>query len=216
MAVLAVLTTPNTQAAPDSTPRRIVAGFPSIEVEVVQFERDGSLAVIYFWLRGVPVPEVEPVMADDPRITNAERLERTEDAALYKAEWEVDSPVIHCMAGANGMVVQAEGTVEEWRLKIWFENRSDASAFHACCTERDVPLTVDRLSSLADALSNGGADVSPRQREALVLAYREGYFDEPRRVSQEELADELDISSTAVGRRLRRGYANLVEELLID
>jgi predicted DNA binding protein len=49
-----------------------------------------------------------------------------------------------------------------------------------------------------------------------VTAYKEGYFEEPRTTSLEELGDILDISPTAVGGRLRRGMAALIETTLSE
>lgn len=215
MARLAVISTPNA-GAPDGTPRRIVADLPAVDIEVVQFKRNGPVAVPYFWMQGVPATEFESVLGNDRRITDLQRLERTDAGALYRAEWEVDAPIIHCVASTNGVVVRAHGTVEEWRLRIWFEDGTDTSTFQECCASRDVPLEVHRLKSLTDVLSDGHTNLSQAQHEVMVLAYREGYFEEPRRVSQRELADELDISSTAVGRRLRRGFNSLLEETIID
>ena len=214
MAVVVALSTPNTEEAPDGTPRRIVSKRPSVEIEVVKFERNGNRGVPYFWAWDVSMEEFELALEGDPGIRNLAPLERTESGALYKAEWEVDSPIIRCMANAGGIVMQARGTAEEWRLKIWFEDGADASTFQRCCDEQDVPIEVTRLRQLADAVSEGAMRISDDQREALVLAHRAGYFEEPRGITQEELAEELDISASALGGRLRRGIGTLIEETL--
>jgi predicted DNA binding protein len=56
--------------------------------------------------------------------------------------------------------------------------------------------------------------LTEKQREALDLAYTEGYFERPRRTTQAELADELGISKQAVSRRLTRVEENLFGQLL--
>ncbi|MFB6296675.1 MAG: helix-turn-helix domain-containing protein, partial [Halobacteriales archaeon] len=69
---------------------------------------------------------------------------------------------------------------------------------------------------------HGGADLAysgPRaptdeQREALVAAYEQGYFAEPRETSLEALAESLELSPTAVAGRLRRGMKATVEMTL--
>ncbi len=216
MAVLAALSTPNTDGAPDCAPRRLVSGLPDVELVVVQFERNGTVGVPYFRMRGAPTTAFEAALAADPKIRRFRRLERSSNGTLYKASWEVDCPIVQCMGETNGIIVEARGTAAEWQLQIWFEGGADASAFQRCCAARDVPLRVDRLTSLAGVAAEAPGSVSERQREALLVAYREGYFDEPRRVSQRELAAELGISSSAVGGRLRRGLANLLEETLVD
>lgn len=216
VAFLAELSTPNGGVAPDSTPRRIVSRLPSVEIEVVQFDHDGTTAVPYFRMRGESAAEFRATLEADSRLSGVRELERTDEGAFYRAEWEVDSPLVECIARSDGVIIEAEGDVDEWRLKIWFEGGTSPSTFQQCCADRDVPIEVDRVTSLAEVLSDDDASASGPQREAMVLAYREGYFEEPRQVSQAEIADELGISSSAAGRRLRRGFENLVGETLID
>lgn len=214
--MLAVISTSNTDGAPDSAARRLVAELPSAEIEVARFERRADAAAVYVWIRGADGADVESVLSSDEQLEGVTRLERTDDGELYKVSWAVDSPLIRCMAATNGAIMQARGTADGWRLKIWFDDSSDAGRFQQCCHDRDVPLAVDRLKSLGDVVEDDGTSISASQREAIELAYRRGYFEQPRRISQEELAEELGISSSAVGGRIRRGLVTLVEEVVIE
>lgn len=56
--------------------------------------------------------------------------------------------------------------------------------------------------------------LTPKQWEALQLAFEEGYYDQPRSVDLETLADELSISKSAVSQRLRSAERTLVEGVL--
>lgn len=215
MAVLASVTTPNTDGAPDSAPRRVVAALPAAEIDVSRFERNGTVAVPYFWVRGSTEAPIESVLARDPQLTNVERIEDADGGSLFKAEWAVDSPLLDCVAGADGKVIQALGTATAWRLRVWFEERADAAAFRSCCAAGDIPLRIDRLKPLGDLASDAGVPLTDSQHQTISLAYRAGYFDEPRGVSQEELAAQLGISSSAVGGRLRRGIASIIEEVVM-
>lgn len=53
--------------------------------------------------------------------------------------------------------------------------------------------------------------MSPVQRETLLTAYRQGYFGIPRRTNQADLAEELEISDSALSQRIRRGVSKLIE-----
>lgn len=57
------------------------------------------------------------------------------------------------------------------------------------------------------------ARLSPAQREALELAFREGWYDRPRRTDQARLARKLKVSRPAVAERLQRAEANLMRAL---
>lgn len=216
MSVLATLSSPNTDRAPTSAPRRLVSEFPTIEVEVIRFDRDDSIGIPYLLVRGATISTFESWLVDESTIADFKRLERTTDASLYKVAWKIDSPIVHCTMNTDGTIMKATGTKDEWQLDIWYDNRSDASNFQSCCVSQDIPLVVERLSSLNNYLSDTNDTVTPLQMEALSLAYEVGYFDEPRETTQEELAAELGISSSAVSSRLRRGIKGLVAEALFE
>lgn len=54
------------------------------------------------------------------------------------------------------------------------------------------------------------SDLTPKQWEALELAFDAGYYDSPRTVDLTELGDELSISKSAVSQRLRAAESTLV------
>lgn len=49
-----------------------------------------------------------------------------------------------------------------------------------------------------------------------MLAYREGYYEDPRGTDLEALAARLDITRQALSARLRRGYRNLLERTVVQ
>ncbi|AGB32040.1 bacterio-opsin activator HTH domain-containing protein [Natrinema pellirubrum DSM 15624] len=57
-------------------------------------------------------------------------------------------------------------------------------------------------------------ELTPKQWEALELAGKRGYFDRPRGVDLETLADELAISKSAVSQRLRAAESTLIRAVL--
>ncbi|MFC6813428.1 helix-turn-helix domain-containing protein [Natrialbaceae archaeon GCM10025810] len=57
-------------------------------------------------------------------------------------------------------------------------------------------------------------DLTPRQREVLRIAVERGYYDEPRRVTYEDIAAQLGCSAGAVGQHLRRAESRLVSSLV--
>lgn len=216
MVSVAVVTTPNNDEAPDSVPRRILGAVPDVEIEVERIVPLGNSAVPYFWVWGEDLATFEGTIAGYPEVTVLEKLERVDGGALYRIDWEVDSPMVHCVESADARIMEAYGTAERWELTVWFEPGVDASALLECCRARNVPIEVDSLYSVAN-LTNGDQEVvTPSQREALTLAYEHGYFEQPRGISQRELASQLGISAAALGTRLRRGTANLVEHRFIQ
>lgn len=58
------------------------------------------------------------------------------------------------------------------------------------------------------------ASIPPRRREVLNLAIEQGYFEIPRRITLEELADQMDITKTTVSSHLRKAEQQIIEFLL--
>lgn len=57
-------------------------------------------------------------------------------------------------------------------------------------------------------------DITDKQREALMVAVEEGYYDTPRKADLEVLADRLDISKSAVSQRLKSIESKLIHKLV--
>lgn len=56
-------------------------------------------------------------------------------------------------------------------------------------------------------------DITPKQREAIEVAVDEGYYENPRATDLDSLADELDISKSAVSQRLNAVETKLIQLL---
>lgn len=63
---------------------------------------------------------------------------------------------------------------------------------------------------------NRGMTLSSRQAEAVELALEEGYFDWPREIDAEGLAEKLDISHSTLLEHLRKAEKKLLVEALDD
>ena len=58
------------------------------------------------------------------------------------------------------------------------------------------------------------ASIPDRQRELLTLALEHGYFEIPRQVTLEELADHMDITKTTASNHLRKAEQQLMSFLI--
>lgn len=58
------------------------------------------------------------------------------------------------------------------------------------------------------------SSIPDRQREFLILARDEGYFDIPRQVTLQELADEMEITKTTASNHLRKAEQEVMEFLI--
>lgn len=104
------------------------------------------------------------------------------------------------------MTVLSDG----WRVKRQFTNRDEFATFRDAIRDKGVSFELDRLytSNSTDIELIGLTD---KQREALCLAYEEGYFSVPRVASMADVAAEIGISVRALAERLHRAQARLIE-----
>jgi predicted DNA binding protein len=58
------------------------------------------------------------------------------------------------------------------------------------------------------------SSIPPRQREFLNTAVERGYFEIPRQVTLEEIADEMDVTKTTASNHLRKIERKLIRFLL--
>ena len=189
---------------------RTIEGHPDVEFElerVVPLSGGGPLPL--FWVTRGDVDAVEESIRSHPFTRSLRRLTSTDGRTLFEARWNLDRDgFLGALSEYDIHLLEATGTAEEWNFHLRFADREDLTAFNEQVTERGIPVTLRRLfdpSTITDSSS-----LSSDQRRAIALAYSRGYFDVPRRTTITELAEEFDISDSALSQRLRRGLKSLI------
>jgi predicted DNA binding protein len=73
-----------------------------------------------------------------------------------------------------------------------------------------------RVVSLMDAKFSPVGRLTERQRDAIILAFKLGYFDTPRKISTEKLATKLDLASSTLAVHLRRAERRILADILSE
>lgn len=76
-----------------------------------------------------------------------------------------------------------------------------------------LSATVLEVGTYRGGRLHRGSSLTDRQHEVLTAAYELGYYERPRRASQEEVAAELGLAPSTVGEHLRKGERRLVADL---
>ena len=151
----------------------------------------------------------ERVLADDPTVEDPVLVDRFVDRRVYRVTMTQRAlTVVDKLAAVGGRTIDATGTTTGWVFQIRLPTRDALVAFNEECSARDVSVSVTQLRSATpdDTVLLGLTD---KQQELLTIAYDEGYFDVPRGISQDELADRLGVSKSAISQRLRRAMGTL-------
>ncbi|MFC6717358.1 helix-turn-helix domain-containing protein [Natrialbaceae archaeon GCM10025810] len=189
---------------------------PSLAVEIErQYALDPDRPVAFCWVTCADVDRLERALGHDPTVAGFELLERRGRRRLYRIQ-RSDSNVIGAYRrwmAVGGELLRCRGSDARWEFEMRFPDRDSFTSYHEFLERRGVALDLCRLSD--GGRSRGADDVlTEAQREALVLAYEEGFFDVPRETTLSEIAELLDISDQAVSERLRRGQTRLIDEFV--
>lgn len=190
---------------------------PTVTRETIQkinLLNDGTFVVLYA-LSGDLV-RAEELLLEHPDVIAADVAGEGEEGLAYihlegnfivealltivqMFEFVLDTP-IECTEGC-GVRVRLVG--------------DDATLQTAIATIPDpLEVTLEANSDYDPTLDDVFTSLTPRQREILTIAVEEGYYQIPRQVTIEEIADALTLDSSTVGEHLQKVEARLVQEMI--
>jgi predicted DNA binding protein len=169
----------------------------------------------FFWVWG-DSPEAFMEQAEgEPNMAAVDLLGLVKGGALFRAEWTPDAGLIQGIKELNATIIEATGTANNWRFEVRTEKQNAFRNFQNIFEDHGISVELERLYDLEELAESDTLSVTSEQRETLLTAYRDGYFEKPRETTQEELSEHFDISSREVSDRLRRGTRNLIAASLV-
>jgi predicted DNA binding protein len=185
---------------------RVFEARPEVTLELDRVVPSDDTVMPYFWVRDPDrdFEGVRAVFADLPELRSITLMDDLGERGLFRAEWQPEyMGIMGAVAESGVTVVSASGSRTGWTFERRATTAEQFSEFDRSCLDSDVDVTLARLSRLSETVPGNGYGLTQEQREALVLAYGEGYYDEPRAVSQEALASRLGVTRQAFSARLR-------------
>ena len=162
-----------------------------------------------------------------PNMQNFELLRRKSEKALIRSQIG-ETSAMEAIRENNGYITgpfEVRDGSEMWRVGF---DSEDVAQTALSDLDRHNDFTVESRESVDledyyDVLQNievaGGfldqcRELSEVERETLTKAVEEGYFTRPREANLSTLANEFDISKTAVSKNLRRGQRKVLGEVV--
>ncbi|MEF8902162.1 MAG: helix-turn-helix domain-containing protein [Halovenus sp.] len=178
---------------------------------------DPTSGKFFYHVESSDFRQFEDGLRNDHTVGEFERVIETRDGkAIYSFEYtdeaKVFSPVI---STANGVVLDMENDGNAWIFTVWMPERTNLADLWDSARREDIDIELLRVNEYA-SLGTTDAGLTDSQREALLVAFEEGYFEEPRNATLGEVAAELDISQPAAGGLLRRGIERLIVSSLME
>jgi len=189
---------------------------PAAEFECERIVKSGEQSIMpLLWVRGTDPETIEDALAADPSVDEVTRLSTFDDEYLYEMEW-IDHVrlLLHMLTNGEATILDAYGRDGRWELRVLYPNRDHFSTTHEFAEDHGMTFDVESIRKM-DGEPAGRFGLTDDQYEALVAAADAGYYEVPREVTLEELADELDVSHQALSEQLRRGTGALLEDTLL-
>lgn len=190
-----------------------------LQMEDIRSLPDEPWRFIY-WASGGDFETYEDALSTDPSITAYTRLSELPDRRLYRVTLSDEGQHHTLQSVAVEEDIVAEGitmTAESVGVLARFPSRQALFVFRDACREQNRDF---ELLSLYEETPESDGDWSNRygitdgQREALLSALEQGYFNVLRKTTMEHIADSLEISTSALSSRLRRGQQVLLRHTL--
>lgn len=200
-----------------------LTALPEADVSIVRGATQGPDHSVYaVRFEGVDLEAVETALAADHTVCDVHRMPGFEDRQLLGVEFAPEALLLNpAVTREGGFVVEARGETADgeargWRERWLLPDEESIRNVWQYALEQGFEFELLELHQhgRGDSEFRGTDAVTAPQQEALTTAWRGGYYAEPREMSLDELAAELDLSPTAAAGRLRRGMKALVGSVL--
>lgn len=145
-------------------------------------------------------------------------LGHANDKDVYRLTVELDEVVSEAFAPERFTAVEVEPMVvtpEGWYEKKLFEDYDMFNGIRSRFEEYGISTELISIRQTADSAEESPQyGLTDRQYEALTLAITRGYYEDPRRATTEELAEEMGITQPSMSSLLRRGERQLLSSTL--
>jgi predicted DNA binding protein len=190
--------------------------YPTAEFDILRLVANGTgRAMPFVWAAGDDLEGLPAAMNDDPSTEDVEVVTEFDDEYLLRMEWMAHTRVIHyILIEEDATIIDATGKNGTWQFRILFPEHDSVSTTYDFCDEYGIELEFNRIYQLSDSFRRGQYGLSESQYETIVRAHQEGYYDVPRAVNLQELANRLDVSHQALSERVRRGHETLIANTL--
>ena len=188
------------------------AAVPDVTFEIERWRTGEDLMYWYLWTEGENLDRATAAFEELPTARSVTVISDAPDVRLtcVSVELQIDPPSDDLLQEGT----LASGYVEPTCLHLAanLSGRDALTAGLRYLRDNGMDVTVERLRH--EPPDVGDDRLSEKQSEALVTAHELGYFDDAASVTQDEVAEELGISRSAVSERLRRAQRELVERHL--
>lgn len=189
-----------------------------VEIRVVsQGTTDPGTTTFPFLVEHEDRSRLEAALTEDATVASHDLVEWTDTKGIYYIEHTEETRLISTVVTeVNGFLLHTESKDSGWLVRLLLPDRAALNTVWEYARAEDIRLEIIEIHPNDEVETEMTYGLTDEQEAALTLAYERGYFSEPRDVSLGDVAEEMDLSSTAMSGRLRRGMRNLIATTIAD
>lgn len=196
---------------------RISTEFPEAEFEAEEIRETTESLIIYIWIQTQTDPPTATAIEKSSLFQAVDRLDELENEYLYRAYVNEDQESVCLGISTNDVILEsATSSGEEWEFRFRAESSDCLTRFQTYCRDKGFNARLTRFPTRLQIFNSQEYQVTDKQRDALVQAYLEGYFDTPRESTLEDIGESLGVTQQAVLARLRNGEKQLIGNTLVQ
>jgi PAS domain S-box-containing protein len=170
----------------------------------------GSDRVRAFGTASTGPETVRDTVLETPGVASVRVLRSGDSTASFEVALE-DTPVLDAVLDHGGSFERLSVADGSAQLEVSFGDPSDVNRFVELFCRRFPGSELQARRTVERSAAAGTADgLTDRQREALETAYHSGYYDWPREVDSETVAESMGITKPTFLEHLRRAEAEIV------
>ena len=159
--------------------------------------------------------DVEPALRDDPSVATVSPLATLEKECVYQVEWaDGAADSLRTVLPDEGAVLRTRAADGKWCFRALFADRSPMENWYHGCRDDGLDVDVESVHDPTESVRSRQHGLSRKQYVALETALQHGFYDIPRQVTLEELADEFDVSHQALSERLSRAHRSTIANVV--
>ena len=193
----------------------LVPTIESVSAVTVQMEEtpmvDSSLVFVFFV--GDDVAAFEHVIETDLTVREATLFSASTDQRVYRIDRHRPRSRFLAVAELGVRPLDVTSGDGSWVVRAQLLSREPLIELRKRCVESDITFKVLQLYGGSPNAEIADTRLTSHQRKTVLIAYQSGYYDIPRCISQGELAEKLDVSTSAISQQLRRATGQLIASM---
>jgi predicted DNA binding protein len=180
----------------------------SIQMEETPMAGD---SLLFASVVGDDFTSFERALETDATIREATLFSAAADRRVYRLRPASDVvPFFPAAADIGVRVLDVKSGTDGWVVRIQMLSREPLIELRKACLEHGTTFRVRQLYDGDPDANSDETRLTGRQRDTVLTAYQSGYYNVPRGISQGELAEKLDVSTSAISQQLRRATRQLI------